>query len=384
MSQPKDSKERSDPIPKLYSSFQSETDLNLLLEFLPNGSLSDFILTNRPSLNSLTGEDLMRVWFAELVLALDWLHRVSGFVHRDFKPSNVLVDGNGHLVLNDFGCSTKLYRHSSSTVKSKHHNNSSNDTVEEPEGFLIDRYISRLKNQRVFYRFDPLLVSNSSCKVLVGTCDYISLNQDSDDEDSDTEREDQRAEDEGLGPYGNEIDFWSLGISIYEIIYGQPTFFCQSISETYDKIVSHPEHLVVPKCRNSLVELDSELECDDQIVSDELRHLIKSLLTTRDVRIGCGKDGVEDFKRHSFFKGLDWNSLRSYRLNDFKAVPIEIDYNQKSSHQSMNDTGKFNFSNFFNNSSPGLSILKDSRNQLKEQSSNEAEMVQGKKEEIFD
>ncbi|CAH7666998.1 expressed protein [Phakopsora pachyrhizi] len=45
----------------------------------------------------------------------------------------------------------------------------------------------------------------------------------------------------------------------------------------------------------------------------------------------------------------------------------------------MNDTGKFNFSNFFNNSSPGLSILKDSRNQLKEQSSNEAEMVQGKK-----
>uniref|UniRef100_A0A0S1MIQ6 Uncharacterized protein n=1 Tax=Phakopsora pachyrhizi TaxID=170000 RepID=A0A0S1MIQ6_PHAPC len=38
------------------------------------------------------------------------------------------------------------------------------------------------------------------------------------------------------------------------------------------------EHLVVPKCRNSLVELDSELECDDQIVSDELRHLIKSFV----------------------------------------------------------------------------------------------------------
>ncbi|KAI8452456.1 hypothetical protein BY996DRAFT_6415507 [Phakopsora pachyrhizi] len=44
----------------------------------------------------------------------------------------------------------------------------------------------------------------------------VLVNKDSDDEDSDTEREDQGVEDVGLGPYGNKIDFWSLGISIYE------------------------------------------------------------------------------------------------------------------------------------------------------------------------
>ncbi|CAH7673128.1 hypothetical protein PPACK8108_LOCUS7994 [Phakopsora pachyrhizi] len=57
----------------------------------------------------------------------------------------------------------------------------------------------------------------------------VLVNKDSDDEDSDTEREDQRVEDVGLGPYGNKIDFWSLGISIYE---ERDTYIQEDILET--------------------------------------------------------------------------------------------------------------------------------------------------------
>jgi protein-serine/threonine kinase len=50
--------------------------------------------------------DEMRAKFymAELVLALEYLHN-EGTVYRDVKPENILIDGEGHIRLTDFGLS---------------------------------------------------------------------------------------------------------------------------------------------------------------------------------------------------------------------------------------------------------------------------------------
>ena len=47
-------------------------------------------------------EEDARVWFAEVVLAVEELHK-SGIIHRDIKPENILLDENGHVKLADFG-----------------------------------------------------------------------------------------------------------------------------------------------------------------------------------------------------------------------------------------------------------------------------------------
>lgn len=52
-------------------------------------------------------EEMARFYIAEMVLAIHSLHKL-GYVHRDIKPDNVLLDRTGHIVLADFGSCLRL------------------------------------------------------------------------------------------------------------------------------------------------------------------------------------------------------------------------------------------------------------------------------------
>jgi len=52
-------------------------------------------------------EEMAQFYIAETVLAIDCLHRL-GYVHRDIKPDNILIDKKGHVVLADFGSCLKI------------------------------------------------------------------------------------------------------------------------------------------------------------------------------------------------------------------------------------------------------------------------------------
>ena len=52
-------------------------------------------------------EDWAKFYIAELVMAVDAVHTI-GYVHRDVKPDNMLIDSRGHLKLADFGTCMKM------------------------------------------------------------------------------------------------------------------------------------------------------------------------------------------------------------------------------------------------------------------------------------
>ena len=52
-------------------------------------------------------EPWAKFYIAELVLALDAVHQM-GYIHRDVKPENMLMDSKGHLKLADFGTCMKM------------------------------------------------------------------------------------------------------------------------------------------------------------------------------------------------------------------------------------------------------------------------------------
>ena len=61
-------------------------------------------------------EDETRFFMAELVLALESMHKME-FVHRDLKPDNLLIDRHGHMKLSDFGLAKEFKQWSSSNVE---------------------------------------------------------------------------------------------------------------------------------------------------------------------------------------------------------------------------------------------------------------------------
>uniref|UniRef100_A0A8C1QHR9 non-specific serine/threonine protein kinase n=1 Tax=Cyprinus carpio TaxID=7962 RepID=A0A8C1QHR9_CYPCA len=206
---------------QLCCAFQDDRSLYMVMEYMPGGDLVNLTSTYD------VPEKWAKFYTAEVVLALDAIHSM-GFVHRDIKPDNMLLDCYGHLKLADFGTCMKM----------------------DGTGMV-------------------------HCDTAVGTPDYISP--------------EVLKSQGGDGYYGRECDWWSVGVFIYEMLVGDTPFYADSLVGTYSKIMDHKNSLNFP---------------DDVEISQEAKNIICAFLTDREVRLG--RNGVEEIKRHPFFKNDQW------------------------------------------------------------------------------
>ncbi|QSL66330.1 hypothetical protein MERGE_000708 [Pneumocystis wakefieldiae] len=252
----------------LYYSFQDSQYLYLIMEFLPGGDLMTMLIKY-----DTFSEDVTRFYIAECILAIEAVHKL-GFIHRDIKPDNILIDKAGHIKLSDFGLSMGFHKTHDNAYYQRLFESKINTTTSSTQNSLMVDTISLTMSSK-----DKIATWKKNRRIMaystVGTPDYIA------------------PEIFTQNGYGQECDWWSLGAIMFECLIGWPPFCSENAHETYRKIINWKENLYFP---------------EDLHLSSEAEDLIRKLLTSADQRLG--RYGANDIKLHPFFRGVDWDTIR--------------------------------------------------------------------------
>jgi len=223
---------------------------------------------------------VQRFYAVELVLALEYLHSF-GVVYRDLKPENIMIQESGHIMLVDFDLSKKLYLRLTSPSSS----NSSPGSDSPPEKEK-DRRKRRLSRFSCYCHSGISLYDSDIPSQLNVIPTGRSMSDSVEKSNSFVGTEDYVAP-EVISGEGHDfaVDWWSLGIVLYELIYGATPFKGANRKETFHRIITK--------------------EPDLSGATTPLRDLIKKLLHKDPNR----RIQVNEIKRHDFFKGVQWDTI---------------------------------------------------------------------------
>ncbi|GLB37641.1 putative kinase-like protein [Lyophyllum shimeji] len=303
-------------IVRLYYSFQDRDSLYLVLEYMGGGDLLNLLIER-----DVFDEDFTRFYVAEMILAIESCHK-HGFIHRDIKPDNFLFDPQGHIKLSDFGLATDLHwAHDTSYYEQQRlqllHKHGID--LEDNKGVADGKGTPRMNRKDV-----ELLMGNGDGQggvftwreknrrklaySVCGTNSYMS---------PEVIR--------GNG-YSYSCDWWSLGVIMFECLYGFPPFVSNSRHVTRQKILNWKQSLRFPsrpQVSYEGVNLMQQLLCEPEdrlgsqssaSVSRPNSMVMQARRSSFIPRYGSGvcNDGADLIKAHPWFKGIDWLNIHRY------------------------------------------------------------------------
>ncbi|KAH9844046.1 Pkinase-domain-containing protein [Rhodofomes roseus] len=232
----------------LYHSFQSDQYLYFCMEYCMGGEFFR-ALQSRPG--KCLSEDASRFYAAEVTAALEYLH-LMGFIYRDLKPENILLHQSGHIMLSDFDLAKQSGAPGGRPA-----------TIHQVENGMP-------------------LIDTRSCTAdfrtnsFVGTEEYIAP---------------EVIESSG---HTSAVDWWTLGILIYEMIYATTPFKGVKRDDTFHNILHLPVHFR-----------------DSPKVTLAGKDVITRLLDKREpTRLGS-QTGASEVKQHKWFAKINWGLLRN-------------------------------------------------------------------------
>ncbi|EKM59681.1 uncharacterized protein PHACADRAFT_250330 [Phanerochaete carnosa HHB-10118-sp] len=232
----------------LYHSFQSEQYLYFCMEYCMGGEFFR-ALQSRPG--KCLSEDGSRFYAAEVTAALEYLH-LMGFIYRDLKPENILLHQSGHIMLSDFDLAKRSGVSGGRPA-----------TIHQEENGIP-------------------LIDTRSCTAdfrtnsFVGTEEYIA------------------PEVIQTAGHTSAVDWWTLGILIYEMIYATTPFKGAERNDTFHSIMHVPVSFR-----------------DTPKVSASCKDIISRLLDKRETTRLGSKSGASEVKQHKWFSKINWGLLRN-------------------------------------------------------------------------
>ncbi|PLW11074.1 hypothetical protein PCANC_22965 [Puccinia coronata f. sp. avenae] len=298
-------------IVRLVYSFQDVDHLYLVMEYMGGGDMLNLLIQR-----DTFPESMAKFYVAEMILAIEEAHKL-GYIHRDIKPDNFLFDKEGHVKLSDFGLATDFhwahdaayYEHQRIALLRKHgidledgHPNPKrlDQTYSLDEDFTGANTTDGLKEDRLLTIRDRK--RKKMAYSVVGTNNYMA------------------PEVLKSGGYDHACDWWSLGVILFEMIYGYPPFSSRSRQITRTKIMQWKSYLQFPTSPR---------------ISQQGAHFIQSLLCDRKDRLGSSvrpavaqrnnqrnpaskwlnfeaniqREGADELKAHPWFNEINFKTI---------------------------------------------------------------------------
>lgn len=255
--------EQSRWVVPLIASFQDNTNLYLVMEYMVGGDFLGLLFRK-----DVLKEKKARWYVAEMILCVEEAHRLR-WIHRDVKPDNFLISASGHLKISDFGLAFDgHWTHDQSFFNNHRHSlmeklgiKVDGDSLDRKEGaqiaagMALANAVTGRKSRRQPPQTDgpgeneEILHWRNRCgnrklaRSVVGTSQYMAP-------------EVIRGE-----PYDGRCDWWSIGIILYEVkprsmssaaaaympfpkcLYGYTPFVCENRQDTKIKILVGPQYV---------------------------------------------------------------------------------------------------------------------------------------------
>ncbi|KAG5358865.1 Serine/threonine-protein kinase nrc-2 [Yarrowia sp. C11] len=232
----------------LYHSFQSNDYLYLCMEYCMGGEFFRALQTRE---RKCVAEADAQFYAAEVTAALEYLH-LMGYIYRDLKPENILLHQSGHIMLSDFDLSKQSEQLGAPTIQS---------------------------STNVLQLDTKSCIANFRTNSFVGTEEYIA---------PEVIR--------GNG-HTSAVDWWTLGILIYEMLFGMTPFKGKNRNLTFSNVLKQ--------------EVNFPSGSGYQSISSSCKNLIRKLLIKDEHKRMGSKAGASDIKNHPFFKNTQWALLRN-------------------------------------------------------------------------
>eukprot|EP00937_MAST-01D_sp_MAST-1D-sp2_P004153 g4153.t1 len=245
--------------------FQSDDKLYLGMEYFQGGDLFHHLRRCRLE-NRRLGMKRARFYSAELVTAVAHLHSLN-IVYRDLKPSNIMLDVQGHVRLVDFGL-----------CKQQVMSNASARTFVGTRGYVAPEVIRMTLNSRPRSRQRP-----------------------------------RRSGQRRVQGYGHACDWWSLGICLYEMLVGETPFYNPNPQLMFYNI------------------MNSEPVFPSSMPADASEFIAALLRKSPDARLGFHDVRAADIRGHVFFRTVDWDALERCEVRppwtpDLDGTPTDVKY----------------------------------------------------------
>ncbi|OAG03744.1 kinase-like protein [Paraphaeosphaeria sporulosa] len=321
--------ENSKWVVPLIASFQDNNNLYLVMEYMVGGDFLGLLLRE-----DILDEGVARWYIAEMILCIEEAHKMN-WIHRDVKPDNFLITSSGHLKISDFGLAFDgHWTHNQAYYNEQRYTllrdldvdvqGDAQDFQEEKERREHRKAIDLINGRPGRERFEakqdsangPIIdwlnrtQKRQFAKSVVGTSQYMAPE-------------------------------WSIGIILYECLYGCTPFFCENRQATKTRILEHKRWLrfpleqryarpnidrvpLMPVSRHA-IDLMMHLldERPDRLSAKRYREndwLLRDRgLGQRRVRnLNCSAhivfpNDAEDIKHHAFFRTIQWQNLHLTR-----------------------------------------------------------------------